>query len=303
MAKQNKRRLNVEVTPIVKKIEALTKRLVRTQILGEYISLFKGGGLEFDGFKDYNPALDASEIDWKASVRTKKLLVKKYREVRELEIYFLLDVSQSMIFGSTKKLKNEYAAEFLLAMAYTILSAGDAVGLIAFSDQVMHITQANKGTPHFYQMADQIIDPDLYGGGFNFDAGEKFALNFIKKKGSVVIVISDFYGLQDKAWQHRMRLMAAKFDLICILVRDPRDKSLPDKVGQVIVQDPYTHERLLIDSSLLQERYSSFTKKQDKNLFAFFDDHSIDYMELSTDQDYLESLFKFFDMRRRKKWR
>lgn len=295
-----KRHLNVEITPIVKKIEALTKRLVQTKVLGEYISVFKGAGLEFDGFKQYTPDVDAEEIDWKASVRAKELLVKKYREIRELQVYFLLDVSESMVFGSTEKLKNEYSVEFLLALAYTILTAGDSVGVIAFSDHVIERVSAGKGTSQFYRMARYLVDPTLYGGGYDLANVSDFSLNFIKKRGSVVIIVSDFYGLKNSNWQKKLKLMSAKFDLVCVLIRDPRDKQLPEDVGQVMVEDPYSGKRLIIDSRLLKARYESFTKRQDKDLLGFFEENNIDYIELTTDKDYLDAMFTFFNMRKRK---
>jgi uncharacterized protein (DUF58 family) len=298
---KQKRKLNIEVTPIVKKIEALTKRLVQTKVIGEYISVFKGAGLEFDGFKHYTQDMDAGEIDWKASVRAKELLVQKYREVRELLVYFMFDVSDSMIFGSTTKLKNEYAAEFILALTYTILTAGDSVGVINFSDRVVNRVSASKGTTQFYKIANRLMQPELYGGGFNLSVASDFALNFIKKKGSVVLIVSDFYGLgKGIAWQKKLKLMSAKFDLVCIIVRDPRDIMLPSDVKQVMVEDPFSGNRLLIDSKLLKERYESYTRKQDKALLKFFDENNIDYMVLNTDQDYLQAMFKFFNVRKSK---
>ncbi|RME55446.1 DUF58 domain-containing protein [Candidatus Woesearchaeota archaeon] len=296
-----KRKVNIQVTPIVKKIEALTKRLVQTKVLGEYISVFKGAGLEFDGFKHYTPDMDASQIDWKASVRAKELLVQKYREVRELEVYFLLDVSNSMIFGSTEKLKNEFAGEFLLAMTYTILTAGDSVGIILFSDHIVHKINASKGTTQFYRIARFLTDPTIYGGGYDLVGAADFTLGFVKKKNSVVILLTDFLGLNKTTlWQKKLKLMAAKFDFVSVIIKDPRDIYLPEGIGEVMVEDPYTGDRLMIDSDLLRERYLSYTKKQDKEFIQFFEQNNIDYMQLMTDKDYIQSMFEFFNVRKSK---
>jgi len=297
---KEKKRLKVEVTPLIKKIEALTKRIVRTRTLGEYISVFRGAGLEFDGYKFYTPDMDASRIDWKASIRARELLVKFYREIRELQVYFLFDVSESMVFGSTDKLKNEYAVEFILALAYTIINAGDSVGLITFSDRVIHRIRAGKGIRQFYKIASILLDPTLYGGGYNLTNVEEFSLGFIKKKGSLAIIVSDFYGLKGTLWQRKLKLMAAKFDTVCIVVRDPRDKYMPSDVHEVMIEDPYTGKRLLIDAALIKQRYESFTKKQDKALFDAFEDANVDAMELSTDKPLVQSLIDFFIVRRRK---
>jgi len=295
-----KRELKVEIALLIKKIEALTKRLVQTRTMGEYVSVFRGAGLEFDGYKEYSTDMDASTIDWKASIRVRQLLVKKYREIRDLQVYFVMDVSESMVFGSTDKLKNEYAVEFILSLAYTILGAGDSVGLVTFSDNIMTKFKAAKGTNQFYKMAKVLIDPTLYGGGYNLEIAEEFILNFVARKNSVVIIVSDFYGMQGNLWKKRLKLLSAKFDVICLVVRDPRDKFMIDEVRNVIMEDPYTGERLLVDSAYIKERYESFTRKQDKELFALFKDANVDAVELPTDQLLLSVLTDFFKVRRKR---
>ncbi len=293
-----KRKLKVEITPLIKKIEALTKRLVRSMTLGEYMSIFRGAGFEFDGYKAYTPDMDASTIDWKASIRSKSTLVKIYREIKDLQVYFMLDISGSMLFGSTDKLKIEYALEFMLAIIYTIISAGDAVGLITFSDNVIHRFRAAKGNRQFYKFVKILLDPTIYGGGYNLANAEEFALNFIPRKNSLVIIISDFYGLNSTQWKRKLQLMTAKFDTVCIVIRDPRDRVLPEGVGNVMVEDPYTGERLLIDSDLLRKRYEAFTKKQDKELFKDLTDAGVDIVEVGTDKPLFASLVNFFVKRK-----
>lgn len=298
--KEEKRKLKVEITPLIKRIEALTKRIVRTKTLGEYISIFKGAGLEFDGYRQYTTDMDASRIDWKASVRSRSMLIKVYREIRDLHVYFVFDVSESMVFGSTEKLKNEYAVEFALALAYTILGAGDAVGLITFSDNIIHRFKAAKGTQQFYKMAKVLLDPTLYGGGYNLANTAEFVLNFVERKNSLVIVVSDFYGSKGASWKRKLKLMSAKFDTVCLVVRDPRDKSLPEDVKSVLVEDPFTGDRLLIDSALLKQRYETYVRQQDKELFNYFKEVNIDGVELVTDKPLVRTLLDFFITRRRK---
>ncbi len=296
-----KRKLKVDIAQIIKKIEAITKRIVQTRALGEYISVFRGAGFEFEGYKPYSPDIDASKIDWKASVKAKQMLVKVYREIRELEIYFILDVSASMVFGSQDKLKNEVAAEFVLALAYTILSAGDSVGLIIFSDNIKYYSKAGKGVRQFYKMARVILDPNIYGGGYSLAEAEEFALNFIRKKHSVAVLVSDFYGAKGAAWQKKIKLMGGKFDAICIMVRDPRDRTMPGDVGEVMIEDPNTGERMLIHSALIKQRYDAIARRQDKELLNIFKEANADAMVLETDKPLYETLVNFFEMRRRRR--
>lgn len=297
---EEKRRLKVDIAQIVMKIEALTKRIVQTRALGEYLSVFRGAGMEFEGFKPYTPDIDASKIDWKASVKSKQMLVKVYREIRELEIYFLLDTSSSMVFGSQDKLKNEVAAEFVLALAYTVLSAGDSVGLIAFSDKIKNYTRAAKGIRQFYKLARVVIDPNLYGGAYNIVEAEQFALNYIQKRHGVLIIVSDFYGARGTLWQKKLKLLGGKFDVICIMVRDPRDISMPSDVGEVLVEDPYTGERQLIHAALIKQKYDAIARKQDRELMAIFKDCNVNAMTLNTEQPLYNTLVNFFAMRRRR---
>ncbi|MDI6737744.1 MAG: DUF58 domain-containing protein [Nanoarchaeota archaeon] len=299
-AGEEKRRLKVDIAQIIMKIEALTKRIVQTRALGEYLSVFRGAGMEFEGYKPYTPDIDASKIDWKASLKSKQMLVKVYREIRELEVYFLLDVSSSMIFGSQDKLKNEVAAEFLLAMTYTILSAGDSVGLIAFSDKIKNYTRAGKGIRQFYKLARVVIDPEIYGGSYNLVEAEEFALNYITKRHGVLVIVSDFYGAKGAVWQKKLKLLGGKFDTICIMVRDPRDVSMPSDVGEVLVEDPYTGERQLIHAALIKQKYDAIAKRQDRELMETFKDCNAGAMVLNTEQPLYNTLVTFFQMRRRK---
>ncbi|MBI4154270.1 DUF58 domain-containing protein, partial [Candidatus Woesearchaeota archaeon] len=261
------RALNIDLHLIRRKVEALTKRIVQTHILGEYTSIFRGGGLEFDGYKEYTQDIDATKIDWKASIRSKKLLVKTYRDLRELQVYFLIDVSSSMVFGSAEKLKNEIAAEFALALAYIIQSAGDQIGLITFNDSVSKIIEPNKGIHQYYKIANHLLSPEVYGGKFSLGNAADFVVKRIKRKNTIIILISDFYGQPLENWKESMKNMAVKFDTFCIIVRDKRDKELPEDIGLVMVEDPSTGKKVIIESRLLSKRYHEITKKQDETLF------------------------------------
>ena len=294
------RKLNVDLHLIIKKVEALTRKIVQTPTLGEYASIFRGGGFEFDGYKEYNPEIDANKIDWKASIRSKRLLVKLYREIRELQVYFILDVDDTMVFGSSEKLKNETAAEFTLALAYIILKAGDKVGLISFNDRMLKFIEPNGGTHQFYKIAQHILDPELYGGKFNLKNAAEFAINSIRRKNSVIILVSDFYGQEQKEWEQKVKSLATKFDTVAIVVRDPRDKELPEDVSMVMIEDPSSGKKMVIESELLSKKYNAYTKKQDEILFNFFSKIKIDSIEVMTNQDYMSSIIKFFGIRKRR---
>jgi len=132
-----------------------------------YRAVFRGKGLEFDSYRDFEEGSDdASLIDWKASLRANRLLAKSYIEERDLNVYFMLDVSNSMLFGSGNKLKAEYAAEMIVALSRLMVGSGDRVGLIMFSDDIVKIVQPSKSKNQFAIFTKFLSDTSLYGGGF-----------------------------------------------------------------------------------------------------------------------------------------
>ena len=142
------RSLNIDLAGCISSFEAAALEFeLKTKI---YRILFRGRGLEFMQFRAYAPEDDASLIDWKASVRAQRPLVRSYKEEKDLRIVFLVDMSDSMVFGSTEKLKCEYAAEVALAFAHLILSSGDKVGFILFNERVFHYSLPRGGMQQFY---------------------------------------------------------------------------------------------------------------------------------------------------------
>ncbi|MFH1209902.1 MAG: DUF58 domain-containing protein [archaeon] len=299
MAKEVKKRLEVDIAPLLKKLEAITLELIDTPILGAYRSIFKGVGLEFDSYRDYNKGDDAGSIDWKASARARELLVKTYVEERELNVLFLLDIGNSMLFGSTKKLKNEYAIELIASLAYAILEAGDNVGIALFNEDVVIKVPPAKGRKQFYAIVKEMLDPNIYGGGFNLEKAIEFALSYLKEKNGLVIIVSDFIGLKGE-WLVKLRYLGKKFETVGIMVRDPRDRTLPDDVGEVMIQDPYSNKSMLIDPKILKNKYEDYVRKQEHDLKETFLKCRADFINLSTDESFIKEILAFFYRRKAK---
>src|SRR3989344_534398 len=211
-----KRKLKIDLTKNIKKLEITTRKLVGSGLVGSYKSAFKGRGLEFTNYRDYTQNDDASAIDWKASVRTGKLLIKQYEEERKIDVFFLIDVSSSMVFGSTDKLKNEYAAELAASLAFTTLEAGDEVGFALFNDQIQVVSNPLSGKKQFFKLAKVLSDPRNYGGNYDLNNSVKFLLAFLPP-GTLLIIISDFIGLKGD-WTHYLRTASGKFDIVAIMI-------------------------------------------------------------------------------------
>jgi len=288
-------KLRVSLTPAIGKLEVVTKSLVNTKVIGRYKSVFKGRGLEFADYRDYTQNDDASLIDWKASARANKTLVKEFVEERNLNVFLLIDVSSSMVFGSTPRLKNEYAAELATSLCHAILQASDSVGFALFTDKIVYKSAPAMDPKQFYLLSKTLVNTKNYGGGYNFNNAMKFLMDYLKES-SVVMIISDFIGLRGD-WTHSLRIAAGKLDIIGVMVRDPRDKFLPEDGANVLVQDPFSKKQLLINPDDVRDRYRQYAARNESMIKKEFQKAGFGFISLTTDRDFLKPLLDFFNRR------
>jgi uncharacterized protein (DUF58 family) len=293
--------LKLNLKPMVKKFEIFTKKNSISELSGNYTSLFKGKGLDFSGYRNYTHIDDASEIDWKASMRAGETLIKVMEEERNSKIFFLFDVSNSMLFASHAKLKCEYAAEIVASLSFTILRAGDSVGMVMFSDKINKIMPLSMGPQHYYNVIKELSNPVNYGGNFDLGKTLKYVNEYLERN-SVVILVSDFIGL-DGSWRSHFKIASKKFDfLFLIMVRDPVDNRLPDDTGQITLEDPFSETKLLVDPIMLGSSYNSRSNEIKNKAKAEFKKAGVDILELETDKDFEKDIARFF-VRSRRKWR
>ena len=286
----------VNVTPMIKRLEVISRKGISGALSGEFRSILKGRGLEFHGYRNYNPAEDDSKhIDWKASLRSRYLLVKELVEERNNNVMFIIDTSSSMSFGSTDKLKNEYVIEMFASLAHSLLSEGDSVGLTLFSDRVIKSIPANIGTKQYYMMLKELTDTKNYEGNFDLEK-TLHDFNAMMVQPAIIVLISDFIGLKGN-WYDKLKLLSAKHEVITFIVKDPRDVSMPEEVGQVSVEDPFTGEHLLIDTKLVKEQYERYTHEQDNQLTKMLKEAQIDFKFITTNQPFSKILISFFKER------
>lgn len=293
-----KNQLKLDLSEGIKRLRILTSQIVNTRFVGQYKSVFKGRGLEFENYRSYTPNDDASMIDWKASVRSKKLLIREFVEERNLNVYFLIDVSSSMTYGSIDKLKIEYAGEITTALSYVILNAGDSVGFALFNDNIVKNVPPTVGIMQYNNLIRTIVDPNYYGGKYDLNEALKFTLASLKE-ASIVIIISDFIGLKS-GWDRYIRIIARKFDLIGIMIRDPRDKILPDYTGQVILEDPFSDKQILVTPNVIGEDYRKYAISQEQMIKNTFLKAGADFLELTTDKSFVEPITNLFIKRVKK---
>jgi uncharacterized protein (DUF58 family) len=295
------KQLKLNLKPMVKKFEIFARKDTISELGGNYKSLFKGKGLDFSGYRDYTNTDNSDDIDWKASLRSDKLLIKIMEEERNSQVFFLFDVSNSMLFASINKLKCEYAAEIVASLSFAILRAGDSVGVVMFSDKVNKILPLSMGPQHYYKIIKELSNPSNYGGNFDLGKVLKF-LNSYLPRNSVVVIISDFIGL-DNSWKTHFKIASKKFDfLLLLMVRDPVDNILPEDTGQITLENPFGAERLLIDPNMMSKTYNLRSKQVKEKIKDEFKATGCDTLELVTNKPFEKEISNFF-VRARKRWK
>jgi uncharacterized protein (DUF58 family) len=293
--------LNLNLKPLIKKLEMSLKRgYTQETVTSTFKSVFRGKGLEFDRFRVYNPSDDAKEIDWKASLKAQDLLVRVLTEEREINIVFLLNVSNSMVFTSGEKLKCEYAAEMIATLAFAMIDAGDNVSLVMFTDKVVKEIRGNTGMNQFYRITRALSDPLLYGGDYDLDAAMSYTTK-IFKNGSIVFIVSDFIGLSQE-WFNHLQVMARKFDVIGMMVRDKRDNSLEGTSGQFVLGNPYNADDMLVDVGTIKESYGRFAREQIEEIGGRFKKVGADFVQIETEKEFIHPIMKLFRLRQQR-WR
>lgn len=290
----------IDTTELMKqvgKIKILTSHLIDDRLSGDYHSVFKGQGVEFDEVRPYVPGDDIRSIDWNVTARTGSPHVKRFSEERELTVIFLVDVSGSQIFGSGTRSKSELAAEITCLLAMTAIRNQDKIGLVLFSDRILKSIPPRKGRTSVMRLVREVLAADETREGTDIAGALKF-LNNVQKRKAVVFLVSDF---QDTGYEREMRVTARHHDVIACPVSDPCEFTLPN-VGLIELQDPESGELLLVDtaSADVREAFKSNASREDEALMRFFKRNGIDTIALSTARPYIDDVRALFRRRARK---
>ncbi len=296
---KSERRLNVDIATSISEFLSVMKEFRLRRDF--YKIIFRGKGLEFEAYRDFAPDDDASSIDWKASSRAQKLLVKQYKEERDLKIMFLIDVGSSMVFGSTEKLKCEFVTELSAAFTKLIMEANDRVGFFLFNDNVRYFIEPKGGERHFQFLVDILSQAETYGGVTNIDKALDFAMRYLNKSISSVILISDFLKVSRET-EKKISLLSNQFETIIIRVRDPLDITLPDIEGEITLENPLTHEQVIVNPRVARRTYEKYAWEQAKLVEEMFKKSQVDYLDLVTDKPFSIPLALFLKERLERKF-
>ena len=259
-----------EILRKVRQIEIQTNKLVSETFAGEYLSTFKGQGIEFAEVRKYVPGDDVRSIDWNITARTGEPFVKKFDETRELTLFIACDVSGSQQFGSFDKLKQEVAAELAALFAFSALRNSDKVGLLLFSDKVELFVPPKKGQKHVLRLIRELIAFEPKNSQTNIGVCLETLLRVMKHQG-IVILISDFL-TPVETFSKPFKLAAKKFDLIPVIIRDRLEHTLPKLPLCIEVTDPETGEEDLLglSSPEMNMRLAAYWQAQDAQLQHLF---------------------------------
>jgi len=289
-----------EIFQSVRQLLIRTGRQVADVLAGEYVSVFKGSGVEFDEVRPYIPGDDVRTIDWNVTARTGQPYVKRYREERELTVVTLVDVSLSERFGSGLQQKAELAAEFSAVVAFSAIRNGDKVGTILFTDQVEKYVPPKKGKKHVLRVIREILEFRPESRGTDVEEALRFLARVLKRRATVFL-ISDFIATD---FEKALAAVRGKHDIIAIRTSDPREAELPD-VGLISLEDSETGEVVVVDSrssrvrKLFRSRGAEERSRQDDLLRSL----KIDELEITTGKPYIKELSNFFKMRGKKMYR
>ncbi len=287
-----------ELAKKIRYIQIYTTKVVNDVLAGEYESVFKGRGMEFDEVREYQPGDDVRSIDWNVTARVGKPFIKKFREERELTVIFLVDLSASGSFGSMKQTKNELAAEICALLAFAAIKNNDKVGLIAFTDQVEQFIPPGKGARHVLRVIREILTFRPSRTGTDIAKALDY-LGRVQARRAVVFLISDF---QAESFEKPLRVLARRHDLIAVSLADARESKLPG-IGPVELEDAETGELVLIDaaSAEIRKRYEALALARAGELAEMLRAMGIDQIQIETGKPYVRDMTAFFRTRERRR--
>ncbi len=283
----------------LRKYEVKIRKAVNAHQQGEFKSIFKGTGLEFDDVRQYQYGDDVRAIDWNVTAKGHGAFIKTFKEERDQSVFFVVDVSASQEIGKQNAQKIDLAKELTGVLGLAAANIGSQVGLLCFTDQREKFIKPGKGNTHIYNLITELYKLTPTSRGTNIRSGIVETLARVKRK-SVIILISDFL---DTNYDNELKSLAKRHDLIVLHVYDPTESKLPN-LGITPVIDKETGRKSWVNTS-----FFGFGKKSAKQLAektntmeALCKKFQIDYLKLETGTDYTTALIGLFN-KRNKSWK
>lgn len=279
----------------VRRLELVTRRKASSRLAGEYHSVFKGRGMDFDEVQPYAPGDDVRFLDWNVSARTGELFIKRFVEERELTVLIAVDASASMRFGSVERSKAEIVAEIAAVLAFSAIRNNDRVGLLIFADEVKHYIPAKKGRKHVLRIIRDILGGAWEGSQTDMSTALDF-LSRVSRSKAVVFILSDFLA---EDYSRALKIAARRHDVVPIIMEDPLERELPKVSALLPVRDPEDGKIRWLDLGNARHRRAfeqqlHAARHERDTLFRRL---RLDTVPVDTDQPYIDRLVQFFRRR------
>jgi len=286
-----------ELIKRIRQIQIYTSRAVDASFAGQYESVFKGRGMQFDEVREYMPGDEIRTIDWNVTARTGRPFIKRFVEEREMTVLFAVDLSASGEFGTVSKLKNELAAEFCAVLAFAAAKNNDKVGLLIFTDRIELFIPPKKGSRHILRLIRELLGFTMPKRRTNIPLALDYIARVVRKRATVFLV-SDFI---ETGFQKPLSLLNKRHDVIAVPVRDRVEIAMP-AVGLIEVQDAETGQIMLVDTSSKRFRaqYGDHSSRRFNELKNTLRSINVDLIPIATDKPYINDLIQFFHMRHRR---
>jgi len=286
---------------VLRRIEWTVLRRLDGLLHGNYRTLLRGFGVDLSDLREYQVNDDARTIDWNATARLQVPHVRQFNEDREVTAWFLVDLSGSVNFGTSAATKRAMAIDFVALVARLLSRHGNRVGALLYTNQVDVVLPARGGRQQVLHLIDR-----MHKTGNTLQAGRRtqlaelleHALQAIKCR-SVVFVLSDF--ISDPGWAAVLSLLGQRHEVLAVRLYDPLEMALPD-VGLVVVEDAETGQQLFLDThdAVFRRRFNALATERENALRAALSDAGADCIELSTNDDLVDTLMRFSRLRKRK---
>ncbi len=280
-----------EILKKLRKYEIRVRKAINSQMQGDFQSIFKGSGLEFDDVRQYQYGDDVRTIDWNVTAKGHGTYVKTFKEEKEQTVFFILDVSASQEIGREGQQKIDIGKEITALLAISAIKENSQVGMICFSDQLEKYVKPAKGSKHSYEIVNALFSLKPESLKTNISKALKFTLNLIKRR-SIIFIISDFV---DDDYMHNLKGMARKHDLIVVQLFDQRESDFPS-LGIVPLYEKESKRNIWINTS--SDKFKSLMGKTYRENTETLDDfcrrNDVSYLAIDTQEDYVPKLIKLF---------
>ena len=283
----------------IRRIEITTRKLVNDGFAGEYQSVFKGRGMEFDEVRQYHPGDDVRTIDWNVTARTGEPYVKSYIEERELTVMLVVDVSGSGDFGTRNRFKRELAGELAAVMSFAATTNNDKVGLLLFTDRVESLVPPRKGRSHVLRMVRDLLVFQPAGSGTDIRLALDTVHQMLKRR-SIVFLVSDFLA-DPESYRQAMLVTNRRHDVVAFDLNDPLEHEIAD-VGILALEDAESGQLRWVDTGSREwkQEFSEKVARLEEDKKELFTAAGVDRISVTTERDYVAEVGAFFKDRRRR---